>query len=61
MKFRGPAAHPNRVEKAPRPSGNPLNLLEFFMKFRGPKAHPNRPPKSMVCPTMEIPATMAIR
>src|SRR5450759_1212285 len=49
MNFRGPKAHPNRVEKPPRTSGNLLRLPAFFMKFRGPKAHPNRgekPPRT---------------
>src|SRR5450756_2940291 len=49
MKFRGRNAHPNRVEKPPRTSGNLLRLTAFFMKFRGPKAHPNRfekPPRT---------------
>src|SRR5450759_4296987 len=50
MNFRGPKAHPNRVEKPPRTSGNLLRLPAFFMKFRGPKAHPNRgekPPRGV--------------
>src|SRR5450756_934342 len=50
MKFRGRDAHPNRVEKPPRTSGNLLRLPAFFMKFRGRNAHPNRgekPPRGV--------------
>src|SRR5674476_318448 len=50
MKFRGRNAHPNRVEKPPRTSGNLLRLPAFFKNFRGPKAHPNRfekPPRGV--------------
>ena len=50
-----------RVEKSPRPSENPLNLLEFFMKFRGPKAHPNKatspqitPPEAAACQVLPL-------
>src|SRR5450756_1283214 len=50
MSFRGRNAHPNRVEKPPRTSGNLLRLTAFFMSFRGPQAHPNRgekPPRGV--------------
>src|ERR1035437_4394406 len=45
MSFRGPKAHPNRVEKAP--SGRTHSCVRhicqsLFRKFRGRKAHPNR-------------------
>ena len=51
MKFRGRNAHPNRVEKPPRTSGNAPGATGFFMKFRGPKALGNRRHKPIVCPT----------
>ncbi len=54
MGFRGPKAHPNRVEK-PRLlfalCSRFIRLGGFFVKFRGRNAHPNRPQKAMVCPT----------